>query len=160
LDTENLLWFLYHCCENAENIFHIRSILYSSEEDARKNSLRLREILPSVLKARSLISNIQDDLKKSRFEINFPLKAEPKVSIIIPTKDNSFLLRKCLRGIEYNTNYQNYEIIIVDNDSREIETKQYLKSLPYTVLNYNGNFNFSKMNNFAVSNQVANTYFF
>jgi GT2 family glycosyltransferase len=39
----------------------------------------------------------------------------------------------------------------VDNNSIEIETKQYLKSLPYTVLNYNGNFNFSKINNFAVS---------
>ena len=56
-----------------------------------------------------------------------------------------------MRGIEYNTNYQNYEIIIVDNNSTEIETKQYLNSLPYTVLNYNGNFNFSKINNFAVS---------
>ena len=151
LDTENLLWFLYHCYENAENIFHIRSILYSSEEDARKNSLRLRKILPSVLKERSLISSVQSNLKDNSDKINFPLNSEPKVSIIIPTKDNSFLLRKCLRSIEYNTNYQNYEIIIVDNDSREIETKQYLKSLPYTVLNYNGNFNFSKMNNFAVS---------
>jgi len=151
LDTENLLWFLYHCYENAENIFHIRSILYSSEEDARKNSLRLRKILPSVLKGRSLISNIHGDLKESSFKISFPLNGEPKVSIIIPTKDNSFLLRKCLRSIEYNTNYQNYEIIIIDNNSTEIETKQYLKSLPYTVLNYNGNFNFSKINNFAVS---------
>ena len=151
LDTENLLWFLYHCYENAENIFHIRSILYSSEADARKSSLRLRKILPSILKERSLISNVQNDLKDNNYEINFPLNDEPKVSIIIPTKDNSFLLRKCLRSIEYNTNYQNYEIIIVDNDSREIETKQYLKSLPYTVLNYNENFNFSKINNFAVS---------
>ena len=151
LDIENLLWFLYHCYENAENIFHIRSILYSSEEDARNNSLRLREILPSVLKGRSLISNIQDDLKKSRFEINFPLNGEPKVSIIIPTKDNSFLLRKCLRSIEYNTNYKNYEIIIIDNNSTKTEVKKYLKSLPYTVLNYNENFNFSKINNFAVS---------
>ena len=145
LDTENLLWFLYHCYENAENIFHIRLILYSSEEDARKNSLPLKEILPSVLKGRSLISNIQGDLKENRFEINFPLNGEPKVSIIIPTKDNSIFLRKCLRSIEYNTNYQNYEIINVDNNSTEIETKQYLNSLPYTILNYNGNFNFSKI---------------
>jgi len=151
LDTENLLWFLYHCYENAENIFHIRSILYSSEEDARKNFLRLRKIIPSVLKERSLISSVQNDLKDSNYEINFPLNDEPKVSIIIPTKDNSFLLRKCLRSIEYNTNYKNYEIIIIDNNSTKTEVKKYLKSLPYTVLNYNENFNFSKINNFAVS---------
>ncbi len=56
-----------------------------------------------------------------------------------------------MRSIEYNTNYKNYEIIIIDNNSTKTEVKKYLKSLPYTVLNYNENFNFSKINNFAVS---------
>ena len=148
LHVENFLWFLYQSYENAEKIFHIRSILYSSEED---KSGELRKIIPKILEIRNLNSSIQQSSKNDHYEINFRLSKEPKVSIIIPTKDNGFLLRKCLRSIEYNTDYENYEIIIIDNNSKKTETKQFLKSLPYKVISYNDNFNFSKMNNVAFS---------
>ena len=152
LHGENFLWFLYQSYENAEKIFHIRSILYSSEEN---KSGELRKIIPKILETRNLNSSIQQSSKNDHYEINFRLDKQPKVSIIIPTKDNGFLLRKCLRSIEYNTDYENYEIIVIDNNSKETETKQFLKSLPYKVVNYNDNFNFSKMNNFAVSNSTG-----
>ena len=148
LHVENFLWFLYQSYENAEKIFHIRSILYSSEED---KSVELRKIIPKILETRNLNSSIQQSSKNDHYEINFRLDKQPKVSIIIPTKDNGFLLRKCLRSIEYNTDYENYEIIIIDNNSIKTETKQFLKSLPYKVISYNDNFNFSKMNNVAFS---------
>jgi len=148
LHRENFLWFLYQSYENAEKIFHIRSILYSSEEN---KSGELRKIIPKILETRNLNSSIQQSSKNDHYEINFRLSKEPKVSIIIPTKDNGFLLRKCLRSIEYNTDYENYEIIIIDNNSKKTETKQFLKSLPYKVISYNDNFNFSKMNNVAFS---------
>jgi len=149
LHGDDFLWFLYQSYENAEKIFHIRSILYSSEDDKHTG---LRKIIPKILEKRNLDSSIRDSSKNDHYEINFKLNKQPKVSIIIPTKDNGFLLRKCLRSIEYNTDYENYEIIIVDNNSKNTETKQFLKSLPYKVVSYNDNFNFSKMNNFAVSN--------
>ena len=145
---ENFLWFLYQSYENAEKIFHIRSILYSSEEN---KSVELRKIIPKILEIRNLNSSIQQSSKNDHYEINFRLDKQPKVSIIIPTKDNGFLLRKCLRSIEYNTDYENYEIIIIDNNSIKTETKQFLKSLPYKVISYDDNFNFSKMNNVAFS---------
>ena len=148
LHGENFLWFLYQSYENAEKIFHIRSILYSSEEN---KSGELRKIIPKILETRNLNSSIQQSSKNDHYEINFRLDKQPKVSIIIPTKDNGFLLRKCLRSIEYNTDYENYEIIIIDNNSIKTETKQFLKSLPYKVISYNDNFNFSKMNNVAFS---------
>jgi GT2 family glycosyltransferase len=151
MNGENFLWFLYQSYENAENIYHIRSILYSSQESTSRY-LELKKIIPKVLKKRDLVSSIEYNLKNDYYKINFELSKEPKVSIIIPTKDNGYLLRKCLRSIEYNTNYDNYEIIIIDNNSVKSETKQFLKSLPYTVIPYNKNFNFSKMNNLAVSN--------
>jgi GT2 family glycosyltransferase len=146
---ENFLWFLYQSYEIAEKIFHIRSILYSSEGD---KYLELKKIIPKILENRNLDSSMQDSSKNDHYEINFTLNKQPKVSIIIPTKDNGFLLRRCLRSIEYNTDYENYEIIIIDNNSKKNETKQFLKSLPYKVISYNENFNFSKMNNVAVSN--------
>ena len=149
LNGDNFLWFLYQSYENAEKIFHIRSILYSSEDNKYPE---LRKIIPKILEKRSLDCSIQDNSKGNHYKINFRLSEEPKVSIIIPTKNNDLLLRKCLRSIEYNTDYENYEIIIIDNNSIRNETKQFLKSLPYKVISYNNNFNFSKMNNIAVSN--------
>tara|TARA_B100001750_G_scaffold106385_1_gene84181 strand:- start:1143 stop:2231 length:1089 start_codon:yes stop_codon:yes gene_type:complete len=151
LNRINFLRFLYQSYENSEKIFHIRSILYSSQEDTSRHK-ELKEIVPQILEKRNLVSSIQDNSKNDDYEINFELREEPKVSIIIPTKDNGLLLRKCLRSIEYNTDYKNYEVIIIDNDSKKVETKEFLKSLPYKIISFSDNFNFSKMNNLAVSN--------
>lgn len=77
---------------------------------------------------------------------------KPLISIIIPTKDNVKLLKECIESIETLSSYKNYEIIIVDNGSRKEETKKYLKSLKHKVLYYDKPFNFSSINNFAVTN--------
>lgn len=81
--------------------------------------------------------------------------SEPLVSIIIPTKDNVSILKKCLSGVETKSTYKNYEIIIVDNNSKKIETKSYLSGLQHRVISYNEPFNFSKINNFAVTKAVG-----
>jgi len=77
---------------------------------------------------------------------------QPLVSIIIPTKDKVSILKQCLNSIENRSTYKNYEIIIVDNDSRKVESKSYLSSLKHKVISYNEAFNFSQINNFAVTN--------
>ena len=154
LQGQNFLWFLYQSYNNAEKIFHIRSILYSSHENKSRYQ-QLRKVVPKILEQRNLICSIEDNSKNHTYKINFDSGNEPKVSIIIPTKDNSLLLRKCLRSIEYNTDYKNYEILIIDNNSQDKETKQFLKSLPYNVISYNENFNFSKMNNLAASQSTG-----
>jgi GT2 family glycosyltransferase len=76
---------------------------------------------------------------------------KPLVSIIIPTKGNIKLLKKCVESIETKSSYKNYEIIIVDNSKKE-ETRKYLGSLKHKVLSYNKPFNFAQINNFAVKN--------
>jgi len=57
---------------------------------------------------------------------------------------------RCIRSIEKNTAYKNWEIIIVDNNSEDEKTKSYLSSLPYKIIKYESQFNFSKINNMAV----------
>ncbi len=76
---------------------------------------------------------------------------KPLVSIIIPTKGNIKLVKKCIENIETKSLYKNYEIIIVDN-SRKEEAGKYLSTLKHKVLSYNEPFNFAKINNFAVKN--------
>jgi GT2 family glycosyltransferase len=79
---------------------------------------------------------------------------EPFVSLIIPTRDQLALLKTCIDGLLHKTDYKNFEIIIVDNQSQQVETFDYLKKLSsnpkITLLSYNKPFNYSAMNNFAV----------
>lgn len=79
-----------------------------------------------------------------------------KVSVIIPFKDKVALLRQCVFSVLEKTIYQDYEILLVDNQSREKETRLFLEELKNNekikILNYNKPFNFSAINNFAVSN--------
>ena len=79
---------------------------------------------------------------------------EPKVSIIIPTRDKPQLLRACMESIRENTSYSNYEILIVDNSSIEPETKDLLaqyESEGVSILQYPGTFNYSAICNFAAT---------
>ncbi len=78
----------------------------------------------------------------------------PFVSVIIPTRDRVSLLRGCVDGLLHRTAYDNLEIIIVDNDSCEVDTVEYLNSLrkesKVRVLRIEGEFNYSALNNRAV----------
>ncbi len=79
---------------------------------------------------------------------------EPDVSIIIPTRDAVEVLRPCVTSILEKTLYGNYEIVIVDNGSSDPQTLAYLDEIAQrenvSVLPYEGAFNFSALNNFAV----------
>jgi len=76
----------------------------------------------------------------------------PKVSIIIPTRDQVKLLRTCVEGVLTGTDYPNMEVIIVDNESSEPETLQYLEELKtrnVRILPHPFQFNYPAVNNRA-----------
>jgi glycosyltransferase involved in cell wall biosynthesis len=83
------------------------------------------------------------------------LEPLPLVSIIILTKNRLDLLRPCLNGIINDTNYQKLEVLVVDNGSDDPEVISYLAELEAKQsilwLKYPAPFNFSAMNNWAVS---------
>jgi glycosyltransferase involved in cell wall biosynthesis len=72
---------------------------------------------------------------------------EPKVAIIIPTRDKYELLSACIESIQKKTTYGNYEIVVINNASSEASTIEYLellRSTGITVLDYPEKFNYSK----------------
>lgn len=80
---------------------------------------------------------------------------EPKVSIIIPTRDRYELLRACIESIQTKTTYGNFEIVVINNASNEASAIEYLKllrSTGITVLDYSHAFNYSKISNFGADN--------
>lgn len=80
-------------------------------------------------------------------------EVRPLISIIIPTRDKTEVLKQCVNSIFKLSTYQNYEILIVDNNSREQTTFDYFESLEkqpnVRILDYPSKFNFSAINNFA-----------
>lgn len=82
-------------------------------------------------------------------------EVRPLVSIVIPTRDRQDLLEQCIRGLDETTDYRNIEIIIVDNDSREPQTKAYFKSLGersnVRILAAPGAFNYSRLINLGAA---------
>lgn len=89
------------------------------------------------------------------FRIKYPILAEDKISIIIANKDHEEDLRRCITSILEKSTYQNYEIIVVENNSTSPGIFAYyeeLKSHPkIKVVTYTGAFNYSKINNLGVS---------
>jgi GT2 family glycosyltransferase len=78
----------------------------------------------------------------------------PKVSLIIPTRDRLDLLRRCIDSILSLTTYPNFEVVIVDNQSAEPATLEYLSGIQASarvrVISFDAPFNYSAINNHAV----------
>ncbi|MGI8430870.1 MAG: glycosyltransferase family 2 protein [Chthoniobacterales bacterium] len=86
--------------------------------------------------------------------VKYPLPAPaPLVSILIPTRDRMALLRACIESIFARTVYENFEVLVLDNESREPETLAYLDSLGgrVRVERVEGAFNYSRLNNLGVA---------
>ncbi len=139
---------------NFSEIRHIPAILFHFPENLftkRKSSIILLE---NHFKRLGINAEVQI-LKDGCYKIIYHPKSRPLISIIIPTKDNKPILENCIKSILNKTTYKNYEILIVDNQSSDYETVEYLKYLNLLenvkILRYNAAFNFSAINNFAAN---------
>ncbi len=74
-----------------------------------------------------------------------------KISIIVPSKDNYDVLKRCIASIREKSSYKNYEIIIVDNGSNE-NLKNKISALADRYIYKVMEFNFSKMCNIGAEN--------
>lgn len=79
----------------------------------------------------------------------------PAVSVVIPTKDHATLLRSCIEGLLHRTDYENLEIVVVDNGSRELDAVEALDEFrrrsDTIVIDAPGPFNFSRLVNLGVT---------
>ena len=139
---------ILHCAEISPKFVHVSipccSILKTDNIDEIK-------VLSQHIQRLGLNAEVERGKTVDTFRVHYLLENEPKVSIIIPTKNNKSLLKRCIESIENNTNYKNFEIIIVDNNTTDDETLEYYNSLGYEIILYKDAFNFSKMNNLGVT---------
>jgi len=87
------------------------------------------------------------------FEIKYEILSEDRISILIPNKDHVDDLRRCIDSVKERSTYENYEMIVIENNSVDRATFDYYKTLEkqnnITVVTYDGEFNYAKINNFG-----------
>ena len=150
--------------EKAKKIVHIPKVLYfwrshkasvASSIGAKPYVIQAaKTALKSHLDRVGLEGQIDNSSAASTYKINYKIKGNPKISIIIPNKDYIEDLDKCINSILRKTTYDNYEIIIVENNSVNESTFAYYDKLKnyknIKVVYWKYAFNYSAINNFGV----------
>ncbi len=103
---------------------------------------------------------VEPGLLPNTYRIRWPVpKNQPLVSLLIPTRDGCEILKRCVDSILEKTSYKNYEILILNNQSRRPETLNYLNTVArdkrISVHNWDYPFNYSAINNFGASKAVG-----
>ena len=88
------------------------------------------------------------------FQVRYELTGRPLVSVLIPNKDHTGDLDRCLTSLYQNAGYDNFEVLVIENNSTDPATEAYYQTLPERfarcrVVRYQGAFNFSAINNFG-----------
>lgn len=165
--------FVLRSTEKARRIYHIPRILYhwrahkNSTAENPESKMYAFEAGKRAVQAHYDRMNIPAEVSHGEYlglyRTKYHWDEKPMISIIIPNKDHIDDLEKCIQSIESKSTYRNYEYIIVENNSTEKETfdyyKQLEKKLPYAhVVYYDGDFNFSLINNFGVKYAKGSYY--
>jgi GT2 family glycosyltransferase len=145
--------------ERTRRIAHIPEPLYSwravpgsaaAEADAKPYAIvAARRAVADALDRRGYEARVDTTSKLGCFRARYPLPGQPKVSIIIPSKNRGRLLRRCITSITERSTYHNFEIVVIDNQSTEAEALGYLATGPARVIRYSEPFNYARMMNFA-----------
>ena len=168
---------LLRLTERTNQIHHIPKVLYHWRQVKGSTSLSHKQkkahisssmkALRQALERRNIKGTVEQGINFDLFEsyrVKRKIENHPKISVIIPTRDKVRFLKTCVHSIQEKTDYQNYEILIVDNKSREKETLDFLSDLEkkenIRIIKYHDEYNFSRINNFAVSHARGSHIFF
>ena len=157
--------FIFRCVETARKVGHIPEILYhwrthkASTADNPASKMYAFDAGKRAIEAHLERTGTEGVVTHTPdlgfFRVKYPVQGNPLVSIIIPNKDEKETLKDCIESIRKKTEYENYEIIIVENNSTTEEIFQYYKELSQDprirLLRWKKEFNYSAINNYGVS---------
>ena len=156
--------FIFRCIEKAEQISHIPMVLYHwrshQNSTAEKPESKEYAFMAGQRAIEAHYARVGIDAEvfpgeyPGLYRTRYRLKEKPMVSILIPNKDHTEDLKRCIDSIEEKSAYKNYEYIIIENNSTEEKTFQFYKKLEeqnpkVKVVYYKGTFNYSAINNFG-----------
>lgn len=154
--------------DRAERVVHVPKLMYYWRSHAGSTAAGIDAKPYAVEAAKGAVA---DHLRRHGFEhfqisstrafdtifkIRYQIIGSPKISIVIANKDHKEDLKRCITSILEKSTYENYEIIVVENNSTQQEIFDYYEELKENekirVLTYEGEFNYSAVNNLGVAN--------
>lgn len=137
---------------------HLPEVIYHSRRPLKLDqplSPAFTRVLEEHFERIKRPATVEPGLLAGTLHCRFSLAQTPSISLIIPTRDQSEVLRRCLDSILERTRYSNYEIVVVDNASHQSETHRYFAELSANshvrLLSFEGPFNYAAINNFAAT---------
>ena len=131
-----------------------RSVAFSSNAKPYAH-IAAQRVIKDSLNRRKIEGEVLEGPSPGFYRVKYKIVGNPKVSIIIPIKDEGKYLQKCIQSILDKTEYSNYEILIVGNQSGGRQVFGYCEEMrsnrKISVAKYDEPFNYSKINNYAAS---------
>ena len=156
--------FILKCTEQAKGIYYVPKILYhwrchtdstASNPESKMYAWEAgKKALESHYGRLGIHASVELADLFGRYRTRWQIQGSPLVSIVIPNKDHLEDLEKCLRSIYHKSSYRHFEVLVVENNSEDPRTFAFYKDLPRKypgtrVLKWEGDFNYSSINNFA-----------
>ena len=120
--------FILRCIEQSKHVEHVPKVLYHWRCHPGSTAANQESKMYCYEAGKRAI---EDHLKRMGeddcqvvmtehlgfYHVIYPIREQKKVSIIIPNKDQKEILERCIESVIQKTDYKNYEIIIVENNS-------------------------------------------
>ena len=163
--------FLLRCVEKTDKIRHIPKILYhwraceGSTAGSADNKSYIVDAGAKAVRAHYRRMGIEAEVIPTKYpgmyRTKYPVKQTPKISVIIPNKDHTDDLIKCLRSIREKNTYENIEILVIENNSQKKKTfKDYRRIMheypKVKVLYWKGEgFNYPEINQYGIDHATG-----
>lgn len=130
--------FILRCCEEATGIYHVPKVLYHwrchFDSTAANPQSKLyafeagRRAVEAHYKRRQIPATVEHAQFYGLYRTRYHWQEQPLVSVLIPCKDQAEDLERCIASV-LNSDYTNYEILVIDQDSRKEETRKLYEKL-------------------------------
>lgn len=151
---------------NAQKVYHIRKLLYFWRSHPQSVAMTMgaknyavdagkRAVHDSIEQSGYGCTVESSKVHPTMYRIKYELKIHPLVSVVIPNMNHKEDLKRCIDSIIFRSTYDNYEIIVIENNSTDKDIFEYYEEIEkkdnIRVVKYQGEFNYSDINNYGVS---------
>jgi len=162
--------FILRCIENGNHIHHVPQVLYhwrshmnSTARDFSSKDYAYdagRRALQDHFDRLGMDVTVKYGPQFGWYSNEYHLQSHPLVSVLIPNKDHIPDLKRCVDSLYEHTTYDNFEIIVIENNSIEPATFAYYDKMVeehdnFRVVYYKGGFNYAWINNFGFESAMG-----